>query len=130
MEDSSHEFLTNRWFVHSQFVGLDNPLEVVVHHLIRGTISLGYQDEFSIMSALVCMVTHWTRSIVSHDLRLSSGYCLTKLLHYVVYQPWENIEFVLKLAMVLTYGWDHKLIIYSLWIGLLLMKSNNNRYFQ
>ena len=35
----------------------------------------------------VCMVTHWTRPMVSHDLRLSSSHDLTKLLHCVVSQP-------------------------------------------
>ena len=112
-EDLSHEFFANRWLIHNQFMGLGNPLEVVVHHLqIGGMAGLGYQDEFPMVSALVCMVTHWTGPIVSHDLRLSSSHNLTKLLQCVVSQPWENIEFVLKLTMTLTYGWDRKLIIY------------------
>ena len=34
---------------------------------------------------------------VSHDLRLSSSH--DKLLHCVISQPWENIEFVLKLVV-------------------------------
>ena len=34
------------------------------------------------------------------------------LLNY--YEPWENIEFVTKLAMTLTYEWNPKVIIYSL----------------
>ena len=68
-------------------MGLGNPLEVIVLHLlIRGMTSLGNRDEFLMMSALMCMVTHWTRPIVSHDLRLSSSHDLTKLLHYVVSQ--------------------------------------------
>ena len=38
---------------------LDNPLEVVVHHiLIGGMAGLGYQDGFPMVSALVCMVTN------------------------------------------------------------------------
>ena len=52
----------------------------------------------------------------------------TKLLHYIISQSWENIELVLKLVVALTYGWDCKLVIYSLWIGSLLMKANSNRY--
>ena len=130
-EDLSHGFLANRWLVHNRFMGLGNPLEVVVHHLqIGGMAGLGYQDEFPMVSALVCMVTHWTGPIVSHDLRLSSSDDLTKLLHCVVFQPWENIELVLNLAMTLTYRWDRKLIIYSLWIGSLLMEAGSNRYSQ
>ena len=67
---------------------LDNPLEVVVHHiLIGGMAGLGYRDGFPMVSALVCMVTHWTRPMVGHDLRLSSSHDLAKLLHCVVSQP-------------------------------------------
>ena len=84
---------------------LGNPLEVVVHHLlIGGMVGLSYQDEFPIVSALMCMVTHWTRPTVNHDLRLSSSHDLTKLLHCVISQPSENIKLLLKLAMALTYG--------------------------
>ena len=117
-KDLSHEFLANRWLIHNQFMGLGNSLRVVVHHLlIGGMVGLGYWDGFPMVNALVCIVTHWSGPMVSHDLRLSSSHDLTKLFHCVVSQPWENIEFVLKLAMTLTYGWDSMLIIYSLWIG-------------
>ena len=69
-------------------MGLGNPLEVVVQHLLIGRItSLGHRDGFPIVSALVCILTHWIRPMVSHDLRLSSSHDLTKLLHYVVSQP-------------------------------------------
>ena len=52
-------------------MGLGNPLEVVVHHLlIGGMVGIGYWDEFPMVSTLVCMVTHWTGPMVSHDLRL------------------------------------------------------------
>ena len=47
----------------------------------------------------------------SRDIKLSSSYDFTKLLHYVISQLLENIEFVLKLVVTLTYGWDRKLII-------------------
>ena len=128
-KDLSHEFLTNRWLVHNWFMGLGSPLEVVVHHfLIGGMVGLGYRDGFPMMCALVCMVTHWIGPMASHDLRLSSSHNLTKLLHCVVSQPWENIKLVLKLAVALTYEWDRKLIIYSLWFGSLLMETGNNRY--
>ena len=86
-------------------MGLGNTLKVVVHHLLIGGItSLGYRDGFPMVSALVCMVTHWTRPMVSHELRLLLSHDLTKLFHCVVSQPWENIELMLKLAMTLTYG--------------------------
>ncbi|RVW13655.1 hypothetical protein CK203_093996 [Vitis vinifera] len=43
-------------------MGLGNPLDVVVHHLlIGGMAGLGHLDGFPMVSALVCMVTHWTR---------------------------------------------------------------------
>ena len=130
-EDLIHEFLANIWLVHNWFVGLGNPLEVVVHHLIiRGMTGLGYRNGFLIVSALVCMFTQWTGPTVSHDLRLSSSHDLTELIHCVVSQPWENIEFMLKLVVALTYRWYHKLIIYSLWIRSLLMEVGSNRYSQ
>ena len=129
-EDLSYGFLANRWLVHSRFMGLGNPLEVVVHHLlIRGMASLSYWDGFPMVSALVCKVAHWT-PMVTHDLRLSNSNDSTKLLHFLVSQPWENIELVVKLAMALTYEWDRKLIIYSLWIRSLLMNADSNRYSQ
>ena len=110
-------------------MGLDNSLEAVVHHLlIGGMTSLGYWDEFPMVSALVCMVAYWTKPMVSYDLRLSSSHDLTKLFHCVVSQPWENIEHVIKLVVVLTYEWDHKLIIYFLWIRSLLMEVDSNKY--
>ena len=73
----------------SQLVyGFDNPLDVLVHHLlIRGMASLGYRDGFPMVSALVCMVTNWIGPTVSHDLRLSSSHDLTKLFHCIVSQP-------------------------------------------
>ena len=84
----SHGFLANRWLVHNRFMGLGNPLEVVVPHLlIGGMADHGYRDGFPMMSALVCMVTLWTRPTVSHDLSVSSSHDLTKLLHSVVSQP-------------------------------------------
>ena len=131
IKDLSHGFLTNRWLVHNQLMGLSNPLEVVMHQLLIGEmVGLSYRNGFPMVSALVCMVTHWTWPATSHDLRMSSNHDLTKLLYSVVSQPWENIKLVLKLAMALTYGWDRKLIIYSLWIGSLLMEARNNMYSQ
>ena len=58
-KDLSHGFLENRWFVHNRFIGLGNPLKVIVRHLLIGIMTgLGYQDGFPMVSALVCMVTH------------------------------------------------------------------------
>ena len=69
-------------------MGLGNLLDIVVHFLlIGGMVSLGHQDKFPIVGALVCMVTHWTRSMVTHDLRLSNSHDFTKLFHCVVAQP-------------------------------------------
>ena len=89
-KDPSHRFLTNRWLAHNRFVGLGKPLEVVVHHLlIWRMVDLYNQDRngFPMVSALVCMVTHWIGPKMSHDLRLLSSNDLTKVLHYVVSQP-------------------------------------------
>ena len=131
IEDISHGFLANKWLVHNQFMGLFNPLEVIVHHLLIGVmVGLSYLDNLPMVSALVCMVTHLIRPTVSLDLMLSSSHDFTKLLHCVVSQPWENIEFMLKFTMTLSYGWDRKLIIYSLWIRSLLMETGSNRYSQ
>ena len=69
-------------------MGLSNPLKVVVHHFLIGRMAgRGYRDGFPMVSALMCIVTHWTRPTMSHDLRLSSSHGLIKLLHYVVSQP-------------------------------------------
>ena len=59
IEDLSCRFLENRWLVHNLFMGLSNPLEVIVQHLlIRVMDGLGYRDGFPMVSALVRMVTH------------------------------------------------------------------------
>ena len=51
---------------------LGNPLETVMHYLlIRRITSLSHQDGFPLVSALVCMVTHWIRPTVNHDENLS-----------------------------------------------------------
>ena len=40
-------------------MGLGNPIDVVVHHiLIGGMASLGYRDGFLMVSALVCVWLH------------------------------------------------------------------------
>ena len=92
-ETLSHRFLPNRCLGHNRFMGLDNPLEVVVHHLlIGGMVGLSYRDGLPMVSALVYIVTHWMRPTVNHDFRLSSSHDLTKLLHFL------NLERILSLC--------------------------------
>ena len=50
-----------------------NIIEIVVHYLLIGGMNcLDRQDEFFIVSALICMVTHWIRLMMNHDIRLSN----------------------------------------------------------
>ena len=42
-------------------------------------------------------------------------------------QPWENTKFVLKFIVTSIYGWDPKVVIYSLYVTLLLMEIGGNR---
>ena len=130
-KDLSHGFLANRWLVHNRFMGVGNPLKVVVHLLlIGGMASLGYWDGFPMVSVLVCMVAHWIWPMVSYELRLSSSHDSTKVLHCIVSQPWNNIKLMLKSVVTLTYRWECELIIYSLWIGSLLIETCSNKYSQ
>ena len=46
------------------------------------------------------------------------------------FQPWENIESMLKLSMALTYGLDPKVVMYSLWTELILIEVGDNKYSQ
>ena len=81
-------------------------------------------------SALVCMIRHQIRPMVSHEIWPSSNHGLTKLLYCMVSQSWEDIELVLKFVMTLTYEWDPKLVICSLWIRSLLINVGDNKYSQ
>ena len=39
--------------------GFENPIEIIMHYLlIREMIYLGHPDDFLMLSALVCIVTH------------------------------------------------------------------------
>ena len=59
MRNPSHRFLASKFLVHSQFMGLSNPLKAVVHYLlIEMMTGLSYRGGFPVVSALVCMVTH------------------------------------------------------------------------
>ena len=62
--------------------GCSNPFDIVVYYfLIGGMIGLSHWNEFQIVSALMCMVTYYTRPMVSHDLRLLGSHDFTFLLH-------------------------------------------------
>ena len=76
MKYTSHKFLVNRLLVHKQSMGKGNILE---HLLFGRMIGLGHQDGFPMVSALVCMVTYWIGPTMSHYLRISSRYDITKL---------------------------------------------------
>ena len=77
-------------------MGLGNPLEVVVHHLLIGGIAgLGYWDEFPMMSALVCVVTYWTILTMNHDTRISN--CYDSRSYYVAWTL-KDLEMTLSLC--------------------------------
>ena len=72
MKDPSQGSLASWWLVHNWFINLDNLLEVIVHHfLIRGMVGLSHWDVVSIVSVLVCMVTH------ALDVIYSESWCKT-----------------------------------------------------
>ena len=67
---------------------LSNPFEVVVYHLLIGRmVGFGHRNKVHMISPLVCMVTYWTKLIVSYDIRLLNSHEFNKLLHCIVYQP-------------------------------------------
>ena len=45
--------------------------------IIGGLDSLGHWNGLPMVSALVCMVTHWTRPTMGYDIRLSGGHDFT-----------------------------------------------------
>ena len=48
---------------------LGNASDVTMHYpLIEGITYLGCLDGFPMVNALICMVTHWIRPMVSHDI--------------------------------------------------------------
>ena len=92
---------------------LSNSFKAIVHYILIGRMTgLGHRDEIPMVSALVCIVTHWIRLTVSHDIRLSGSNDFTKLLCYIVSQ---DTELVPKLVVALTYGKNPKMIIYFLY---------------
>ena len=70
--------------VHCWSMDLGNPLEILVHYLLtRGMPCLNHWDEIPKVSALVCMVTHWTGHMMNHNKRLSE--CHDLLSYYVAW---------------------------------------------
>ena len=64
MEDPSHGFLTRL-----MICDLGNPFKTVVHHHLFGEIiSLSHQDEFLMVIALVYIVAHWTKPMMSYNI--------------------------------------------------------------
>ena len=73
---------------------LGNPIEIIVHYLlIRGMTCLGFQDEVPMVSALMCMVTHWMRSTTNHDISLLD--CHNSPNYYIAWNL--NLERILNL---------------------------------
>ena len=110
-------------------MNLGNSLEIIMQYLLIGGMNgLSYRDGVPMVSILVCKITYWIRSMVTHDKRLANSHDFTKLLCCIATKHWENTE--LKLIMALTNEWDPKVVIYSLWIGSLLIEASNNIYSQ
>ena len=100
-------------------MGLGNPLESVVHHLlIEEMDGLDYRDEFPIMSALVCMTTYWTGLTVSYDLKLSSShYLIVRIKILKIWYDVIDLEFVIYLMIFRFYFylfWFHVLYFISI----------------
>ena len=83
---------------------LSNTFESVVHYrLIERMTDFSYWDRVSIVSALLCMVHLLNMTYGKSWQWLSGSHDITKMLHHMVFQPWENIELVLKSVVTLTY---------------------------
>ena len=53
-------------------MNLSNPIESIMHYiLIGGMTYLSHRDGFPMVSTVACIVMHWIRLIVNHDVRLS-----------------------------------------------------------
>lgn len=51
---------------------MGNPVATLVYCLIiKGITCLSFQDEFFIMSALMCTITYWTKPTVNYKVRFS-----------------------------------------------------------
>ena len=71
---------------------LGNPLEIVVCYLlIEGLTYLDHQHRFPMMSAIMCMVTHWIKPMTNHDM----GYRM------VMTSPSYNVARTINLERIL-----------------------------
>ena len=51
---------------------LDNLVKTIVHYHLLGRMDcFDCQNGFLMVSALACMITHWTKPTLNHDARLS-----------------------------------------------------------
>ena len=76
---------------------LGNPVETIVHYLLIGGMAcLGYRHRFHMMSALLRMVTRWTKPIVNHNIRLSIVIIYQVTLLHGLPTLKEGIKFVPK----------------------------------
>ena len=63
------DYLQDWWVVHSLFMDLGNLYETITHYLIiRGMNYFSHRDGFPMINAQMCMVTHWTRPKINHDI--------------------------------------------------------------
>lgn len=74
--------------------------------------SLSYWDEVSLVSILVYTITYQIGPMVTNDVRLLGSYYTILSLN-----PWENIEFIPKFVVTLTFKWDPRVNIFFMnWI--------------
>ena len=90
-EDLSHEFLVNKWLVHSQFMGLGNLLKVAVHHLlIGGMTGLGvdpppiHRPARLAIKIIICVEKKWFSSFGKSVLD-EEQFCLESSLTFYFY---------------------------------------------
>ena len=80
--------------VHNWFMNFCNLVKTVVHYLIiEGMTCLSCRDKFPLVSALMCMIIHWTRSIVNHNVSLSD--CHDSSSYYIAWTL--NLKRILSL---------------------------------
>ena len=73
---------------------LSNLVEIVVHYLLIGGMTyLSHEDVVPMVSALVCMTTHWIRPMINHGIKLSDFQDSTN--YYIVCTL--NLERILNL---------------------------------
>ena len=115
---------------HYRFMELDNSSEAAVYHLlIEGITCLDHQDSFLMTSALMYMVTYYIGLMVNHDINYQIIMIhQSTMLHGL--STLKEYKLVMRSSMVFAYEWDLKVVIYSLWIRLLLIKVGGKIYSQ